>query len=222
MGLTRCARDHLYDAEKYSSCPYCSGEMGGENNIRGEQTTEAIISSFYPENKGSTDQKVTRATAFFSNVPDENGQTVGMLASGSGAAAPWMMPNNTGDETYSVNQPRRGVPKPVVGWLVCIEGSCYGLSFNLYAGKNFIGRSDDMDVSLTGDKAVSRVKHAIIIYEPRKRQFFAQPGESHELFYVNESVVLQNTLLKDRDVITIGASSLVFVPFCDDRHGWER
>lgn len=112
--------------------------------------------------------------------------------------------------------------QPVVGWLVCVDGSNYGSCFNLYGGKNFIGRSADMDICLAGDSTISRVKHAIVVYEPKGRVFFAQPGESHELFYVNNNVVLESTILKDRDVITVGKTTLVFVPFCDSRYGWEN
>ena len=77
-------------------------------------------------------------------------------------------------------------------------------------------------MGLPGDLSISRIKHAVIIYEPRQRQFFAQPGDaSHELFYLNNQVVLSNMILKDRDVLTLGQTSLVFVPFCDERHGWD-
>lgn len=110
--------------------------------------------------------------------------------------------------------------RPVVGWLVCTEGEHKGQSFNLYHGKNFIGRNSDMDVWLKNDPSVSRNRHAIIIYEPRERVFFAQPGESHELFYVNDSVVLSTTQLKDRDKISVGETTLVFVPFCNSDFSW--
>lgn len=110
--------------------------------------------------------------------------------------------------------------RPVVGWLVCTEGKHKGQSFNLYHGKNFIGRNSDMDVWLKNDPSVSRNRHAIIIYEPRERVFFAQPGESHELFYVNDSVVLSTTQLKDRDKISVGETTLVFVPFCNSDFSW--
>lgn len=110
--------------------------------------------------------------------------------------------------------------RPVVGWLVCTEGKHKGQSFNLYHGKNFIGRNSDMDVWLKNDPSVSRIRHAIIIYEPRERVFFAQPGESHELFYVNDSVVLSTTQLKDRDRISVGETTLIFVPFCSEDFTW--
>ena len=85
-----------------------------------------------------------------------------------------------------------------------------------------VGRASDMDICLKGDDSVSRTKHAIITYEPKERKFFAQPGESHELFYVNDNVVLTSAELKDRDEISVGKTKLVFVPFCDSKYGWEK
>ena len=85
-----------------------------------------------------------------------------------------------------------------------------------------MGRASDMDICLKGDDSVSRTKHAIITYEPKERKFFAQPGESHELFYVNDNVVLTSAELKDRDEISVAKTKLVFVPFCDSKYGWEK
>ena len=112
--------------------------------------------------------------------------------------------------------------RPVVGWLVCTYGSNYGKSFPLYAGNNFIGRSQKMDIYLQRDQAVSRDIHAIVTYEPRMRQFYAHAGNSHSLLYVNGKVVLSGTELHDRDQVLIGDTTLVFVPFCDDRFTWKR
>ena len=112
--------------------------------------------------------------------------------------------------------------RPVVGWLVCIEGNSYGKCYNLYGEKNFIGRSQDMDVALTDDNTVARNRHAILIYDPKAKVFYAQPGDSHELFYVNDKVVLQSMVLEDRDVLKIGKTTLVFVPFCDSRYSWTE
>jgi hypothetical protein len=78
-----------------------------------------------------------------------------------------------------------------------------------------------MDVVLSGDMSVSREKHAIILYEPKKRVFLAQPGESKELFYVNDEVVLNVTSLNAYDKIAIGNTELYFVPFCGEVFAWE-
>ncbi len=111
---------------------------------------------------------------------------------------------------------------PVVGWLVCIKGSDYGMGFPLKAGKNFIGRSRDMDVVLAADQTVSRERHGIIIYEPHSRMFIAQPGESRELFYLNDEVVLNNEKLKAYDILAFGNSKLMLVPCCNEHFSWDE
>ena len=110
---------------------------------------------------------------------------------------------------------------PVVGWLVCVKGIHLGKSFHLKSGRNFVGRDKSMDVVLDGDKTISRQKHAIIVYDPKSKRFIAQPGESKELFYVNDEVVLSNVLLNPYDSLEIGKSKLLFVPFCSEKFCWE-
>ena len=78
-----------------------------------------------------------------------------------------------------------------------------------------------MDIVLAKDNMISRDKHAIIIYEPKGNIFIIQAGESKELFYLNDSVVLSPTEMKPYDTITIGASKLLFVPFCSDNFNWN-
>ena len=110
---------------------------------------------------------------------------------------------------------------PVVGWLVVTNGSERGRSYTLKAGKNFIGRGTSNDVVLSGDNTVSREKHAIVIFEPHAQSFLLQPGTSNELFYVNDEVVLETRPVKAYDVLSIGKTTLVFVPFCGESFSWE-
>ena len=111
--------------------------------------------------------------------------------------------------------------EPTVGWLIGVNGDYYGDCFELKAGRNFIGRGVDMDVVLDLDRSVSRNKHAIIIYEPHSRVFFAQPGESRELFYINDNVVLKNEPIKAYDILLIGTTKLMFFPLCGPKFSWE-
>lgn len=110
--------------------------------------------------------------------------------------------------------------KPVVGWLVSVKGSTEGKDFRLCSGKNYIGRGKDMDVVLEGDNKVSRSKHAIVLFDPRSQKTLCQAGESRELFYLNDNVVTETVELKQGDVITIGDTKLMFVPFCGNLHTW--
>ena len=119
-------------------------------------------------------------------------------------------------------QPAQALPTPCVGWLIALNGVHIGQDFHLRVGKNYIGRDAGMDIALTGDKSVSRNKHAIVIYEPKHHKYFIQPGESNELVYVNDEVVLLPMPLKPYDVIVIGDIELWFMPLCDDQHNWSE
>lgn len=111
---------------------------------------------------------------------------------------------------------------PTVGWLIGMNDDYYGVCFELKVGKNFVGRNYDMDVILDSDMSVSRNRHAIIIYEPKSKMFIAQPGESRELFYLNDDVVLQNEFLKPYDILSIGKTKLLFFPLCGEKFSWEE
>lgn len=238
MKLTKCPNGHFYDAEKYTSCPHCSGSIsGGQDDvptspIGGGAFQSAPSDDYTVPIYGNNAAPASQAPSSI-NLPPSLGQpqsakgmnhtmndddkTVGFMSWNAPGAQNAADPKNVFRASEAgTQQPQTS---PVVGWLVCIEGAGYGRAFNLYAGQNFIGRSKEMDISLS-DPTVARNRHAIIIYEPIHRQFYAQAGESHELFYVNDAVVLTSTQLKDRDVLTIGSAVFVFVPFCDERYGW--
>ncbi len=112
------------------------------------------------------------------------------------------------------------VSTPCVGWLVALGGEHIGASFSLKVGKNFIGRGTNMDVALTNEKSVSRERHAIVIYEPRESIFLVQPGESSNLTYRNNKVVLMPVQLEAYDTITVGDVNLLFMPLCGERFHW--
>lgn len=223
MDMIKCQNGHYYDAEKNSTCPYCAN--GGVNGI---SAAEDKTASFLDEGVGlfSTvgSYAVTESelpgspvknneedpTVAFSTPPqlEDDGKTVGYIAS--------KREKNKSDEA----NPIENVNNPIVGWLVCVEGLHCGKAFELHEGRNFIGRDKNMDISLEGDHTVSRKNHAIVIYEPKHRQFYAQAGESQSLFYLNDEAVLDHKLLEDHDVIMVGETKLVFVPFCDKNFGW--
>ena len=110
---------------------------------------------------------------------------------------------------------------PIVGWLVCVQGRRYGECFTIGAGKNSIGRGADNRISIAGDAQVSRSQHAYIIYEPRSRKFYLQPGNSSGLTYLNQQLVLLPELLKERDEIGLNESRFLFIPLCNESFSWE-
>ncbi len=113
-----------------------------------------------------------------------------------------------------------GKSDPVVGWLVCLEGPDRGRDFRLHGEKNFIGRSPLMDVCVPGDDTVSREKHGVVIFDPKKQAFWVLPGDSSGLVYLNGDLVHAPTQINRDDVIEIGQTKLVLIPFCGDKYSW--
>lgn len=114
----------------------------------------------------------------------------------------------------------RKVSSPCVGWLVALGGEHLGTDFRLKAGKNFIGRSPQMDIALTEDKSVSRDRHAIVVYDPKTHVYLVQPGESSSLAYRNNELVLTPVRLEAYDMITVGDVNLLFIPLCGEQFNW--
>ena len=106
-----------------------------------------------------------------------------------------------------------------VGWLVCLNGFAKGKSHVVHSGRNFAGRSLDMDIVLQDDDKISRDRHFSIVYDPKSIVFYLVSGEGHT--YLNDEVVSAECELKDGDVIKAGESRYIFVPFCKKGREWE-
>ncbi|MDO5574488.1 MAG: FHA domain-containing protein [bacterium] len=194
MNLQKCSNGHFYDTEKYASCPHCAGASTAEQKetvVLNNQSNVETMALTHPFSPLSDAVSDTKSTP----SADSN-VTIGYYSGMIGS-------------------------EPVVGWLVCIEGDYFGESFKLKSGRNFIGRASHMDISLSGDVSVSREKHAIVVYEPKSRTFIAQPGESSELFYLNDEVVLNTTAMKVNDVLSIGKTKLMLIPCCSKAFSWD-
>ncbi len=109
-----------------------------------------------------------------------------------------------------------------VGWLVCIEGEMLGESFALREGENVIGRERNMDVALVLEPTVSRENHGIIRYDAEKNNCILHASGENKKIYCNNKEVKHRKTLKDRDIISLGDCSLVFVAFCDHSFSWEE
>ena len=113
---------------------------------------------------------------------------------------------------------------PVTGWLVCICGEAKGKSYNIVSGLNYVGRRKDMDICIEGDISISRYRHAVVEYSEERKEFLLRLGESKEKIYITrdrQKRILKGTIkLEAYDVITLGRTELMFVPFCGDRFTW--
>lgn len=200
MEMKRCEKGHFYDAERTPSCPYCGNDGGGLNITRPLSGFTDNMSETVPLGNNLGDMPKTRPLG--SNLPVKPGQ-------------------GEHEKTVALMQKDTGVD-PVVGWLVCVEGGDKGRDYRIHAERNFVGRSERMDICIRGDETISREAHAIISYDVRKNTFRVFPGESKGIVYVNDEEVITAVQLKSYDLIELGKTKLVFIPLCGENFKWER
>ncbi len=206
MNLTRCNQGHFYDADRFPTCPHCNKGQSGSAPLPVPPTSlpaeDRSGQPTQPDPHAGAERKNEEAKKLTGTIPaqpevEDIGKTRGIF------------------DVKDFND------EPVVGWLVCISGKHIGSDFKLKAGRNFVGRDRTMDVVLSKDSTVSRVKHTVIVYEPKGNMFIMQAGESKELSYLNDNVVLSPVELKAYDIITLGETQLIFIPFCSDKFKWD-
>ena len=112
------------------------------------------------------------------------------------------------------------VMNPPTGWIVCIEGPSRGKDYKIFTAKNFVGRSDSMDIQILGDNYIAKRNHAILVYDPKKQKTLILPGDSQGLVYVNNEAVYLPLELNEYDTIELGKSKFIFVPLCGDKFEW--
>jgi hypothetical protein len=145
----------------------------------------------------------------------------GSLTDAIGSVTDYTLEDDGDEKTMGYYDQSLGM-EPVVGWMVCIFGSNLGQDWRLTSGRNFIGRGPDQDVSVPDDATVSRDRHCIISYDAKTNVFQVQAGESKALAYLNDAVVLNAVEIKEHDVLTVGATKLMFFPACDGVFSWEK
>ena len=113
---------------------------------------------------------------------------------------------------------------PVVGWLVVVGGPGLGAHRPIYEGNNTVGRSPNQRVPIDfGDDAISSEEQAYIRYDSADRSFLFVPNLAKtNVVSVNEKRPTAAVPLAAMDVITMGRTQLVFVPFCGPEFDWSE
>lgn len=131
---------------------------------------------------------------------------------------------DTDIDPMTANQEASAAPstKFPVGWLMVVDGEGRGSAFTLFHGVSTIGRGSDQTVRLDfGDNSISRENHASVAYDPRQKSFFIGHGGKANIVRRNDRPVLSTEELASGDTITIGETTLRFVPCCGPDFSWE-
>ncbi len=113
---------------------------------------------------------------------------------------------------------------PVVGWLVVVGGPGIGSYRPIFEGNNTVGRGANQRVPLNfGDELISSEEQAYIRYDLSARSFLFVPNLSKtNVVSVNDKRPTGAVELSQMDVITMGRTQLVFVPFCGAEFDWTE
>jgi hypothetical protein len=111
---------------------------------------------------------------------------------------------------------------PVVGWLVVVGGPGIGQFRPIFEGNNSMGRGAGNRIPIDfGDDAISSDEQAYIRYDSTERSFLFVPNLAKtNVVSLNDKRPTGAVELAQMDVITMGRTQLVFVPFCGPDFDW--
>lgn len=113
---------------------------------------------------------------------------------------------------------------PVVGWLVIVGGPGIGSYRPIFEGNNTLGRSSTQRIPLDfGDDLISSEEQAYIRYDSAARSFLFVPNLAKtNVVSINDKRPTGAVELNQMDVITVGRTQVVFVPFCGAEFDWAE
>jgi len=199
---TNCEK--YYDENVNTSCPYCNDLSISEDLFGDIDSDNKTVPYPHPSTPigGTSSVDIPTNTGSDYHFPFDNDDNKTVVIT------------NASNDTEIAS---------VVGWLVVIEGKGIGRDLRVVAGMNSIGRERNNKISISfGDNSISRESHATVIYDYKNNKFFFQHGGGQNLSYLNDSVVLQPMELNKGDIIGLGDTKLMFIPFCSDQFKWDK
>lgn len=212
--IISCAKGHYYDANRYTSCPYCS--------------TGGFSPTVDPFGGAPAAGEVGATQDGGGGIGATVGGTPGMAPNANyGNFNPTEAPGivNRAAESMSKTQfvdssTPAGAPVPVVGWLVAVEGPCRGSDYRIHTGYNYIGREVG-DICIHGDNTISAEKDANVTYVPQTKKFYIAHELGKNVLLVNGLPVIGGGMeIHNYDKITIGTTKLIFVGLCGEQFTW--
>ncbi|MGI9408256.1 MAG: hypothetical protein ACR2O4_17900, partial [Hyphomicrobiaceae bacterium] len=183
-----------------------------------------------PEPKSTDPSTLDPATVVAAAAPiSQNHVTTDTPAKAEGGSVMPEAANGLDNKTRAVRgiqHPDRDdyYQEPVVAWLVVIGGPGLGAFRPIYEGNNAIGRAQSQRIAIDfGDDSISAEEQAYIRYDSADRTFLFVPNLAKtNVVSLNETKPTTAVRLSPMDVITVGQTQLVFVPFCGPEFDWSE
>lgn len=218
MKKVKCAGkpdSHFFDADRFHICPICgappadfAGGMYSRILPDGSDIPPTISLHGSRNNEGSWSiSEAGNSSLYPSAVSKTKNQPLPL-------SEPQVL-------TKPANQSPPSSIIPPVGWLVGIGGKSWGKTYECGTGRNRIGYESTMDIVLPYDNSSPQDFFAVLIYEPKKRKFYIESGNSAGQVYLNDEPIYTHAELQSYDKIRFGESTLLFLPLCGERFAWD-
>lgn len=186
MATRTCKNGHVYDSSVYGdNCPFCPSPT--KVNISGGETMVNAGMDSFKTTAGTSME--TKKTVSVNDVEEDGGTII----------------RSVGDQT---NQPG-GNGRKLVGLMVCYDVNPNGEVFNIYEGRNLIGRKRNCDISIPSDGLISS-EHLIVLYREVEGIFWAVDNNSSNGTFVNGKFE-GKVQLQTNDIITVGSTRFIFI-----------
>lgn len=204
--IKTCPNGHPYDPSRYSTCPYCGNGTFApmlDPFAAAENSSGSHVSGFQPTIDPFSDAS-GNVGSFDPTMPPD------VRLSGRMSQTMYVDPHTP-----------QGVPAPVVGWLVVLDGPCRGTDFRIHVGYNYIGRTSG-DICIQSDGTISAERDSSITYVPQTRGFYIAHEMGKNPLLLNGKPVIREAELKNYDRITVGSTQLVFVGLSGAEFDWSE
>lgn len=237
MQKKQCPNGHVYDPSIYGdSCPLCpqgtvppvgandtsspKTHLAGGPAMGGGPAAPAAPVFGGPSVGGPADMKTHIGGAGAGMAPNRGmaggfGAPAGMPdASGATQMRPQEAEPRGGGRTVIRRAPGAGPAQQaperrLVGFLVTYNRNPAGRAYNLYEGRNYIGRDASCDISLPDDGQMSG-KHLSILYRNADGKFKFRDEQSSNGTFVNKEL-LDDGELQNYDIIRAGSTIFIFI-----------
>ena len=212
MPKKTCPNGHIYDSSIYGDeCPLCP--KGGFSDQQFSNPQD--MGGGYQESAGGG----TRVTPPGGGAAPQHAMNAGF---GQDAAGETQMrqPQQPGGGRYepqpgggTVIRQKPGMAAPkgrkLVGFLVTYNRTPQGKAYEIYEGKNYIGRDKSCDISIPNDNQVSG-RHMSILYRNVDNKFKYRDEQSSNGTFVNQELSDEGEL-QNFDIIKLGGTVFIFL-----------
>lgn len=223
MQKKTCPNGHVYDQSIYGdTCPLCppaSANPGNMTNMVSQNTTKVAAEASQsahtrvsPPNMGAT--PVPQGAVPMSPSFDPTGSThvspnVSQQVQNGASAQQHRTVIRHNPKVGGAPAKANEEGRKLVGFLVTYNRTPMGKAYNIYEGRNVIGRDESCDIAVTDDNQMSG-RHMSIRYLSGNNKFRFHDEMSSNGTYVNKELQ-DDGELENYDIIRVGSTLFIFI-----------